>query len=119
MTVGMPHVHFANVPGHVGRRPRHFQALLDAAPVYGVDIVYPDRHPHGLLGGLVRLRAERHRLAAAAAAALPALAEKDLALPGAHAAERRWRAPVPAFFPAELVEPREAFLDVRDVQDRG
>src|SRR5215471_7765400 len=115
----MAHVHLASVPGHVGGRPCHLDALLNAAAVNGVDVVDPDRHPDRLLGGLVRLRAERHRLVATSAAALPALAEEDLALARAHAAECGRGAPVPTFLPTELLEPREALLDVRHVQDRS
>src|SRR2546423_15632963 len=36
-----------------------------------------------------------------------------------HAAECRRIAPVPPLFPSELLEPREALLNVGDVQDRS
>src|SRR5262249_57836237 len=58
------------------------------------------------------------REVALAAAALGALTEEDLALPGADGAEGGRTSPVPALLPAELLEPGEALHDVRDVQDR-
>src|SRR6185503_4448694 len=118
VAVGMTHMHLARAPGHVRRRPGDLDALLHAALVRGVDVLDPHRHPDALLERLVRPGAERHRQAGAPAAALPAFAEENLALVAADAAERRRRAPIPGLLPAELLEPLEALLEVRDVQDR-
>src|SRR6185503_6969214 len=74
--------------------------------------------PHALVADLVAARAERHRRLAAPAPALATLAEEDLVLARADAAERRRIAPIPAARPSELLEPDEARLDVRDVEDR-
>src|ERR1043166_5626856 len=114
----MPHVHLAHVPRHVRGRPRDLQPLLDAAALDGVDVVDPDRHPHALVAALVPLGAECHQRVALAPPALPVLAEEDLAVAGRDGAERRRGAPLPPLLPAELLEPREALPDARDVQDR-
>lgn len=33
VAVGMTDVHLADVPRHVGRRPRHLESAIDASPV--------------------------------------------------------------------------------------
>jgi len=38
----MPHVHLANIPWHVGWRPRDLKALLKAMLVDSVDVVHSD-----------------------------------------------------------------------------
>ncbi len=98
MPIRMAHVHLARVPGHVGRRPRDLEALLDAPRVRGVDIVDPNRHPDRFLSSFVGLRAERRAIRNAPTAALAVQAQKDLALARAHAAERRRGSPSHAFF---------------------
>src|SRR5437867_1713541 len=99
--VGMAHVHLAQVPGLVRRRTGDFEALLQTAPVDGCDVVDKDAHPRSAL----------------AAAALTVLTEKDLVAPGADGPEVGRVAPIPRFVQPELLEPREALLDVGDVED--
>ena len=118
MPVGMAHVHLAHVPWVIRWRPRHFQTLFDAVPVFGVHVIHPHRHPYTLVCGLVAFRAERHPVVALAASTLPVFAQEDLALTGADATEGRGIAPVPGLLPSKLLEPREAFDDVGDVEDR-
>src|SRR5687768_7155403 len=113
----MTDVHFADVPRHVGGPPRHFETLLDAPFVDLVHIVHPDRHPCPLVGGVVVVGAERFSEVAAAAAALRSLAQEDFERTRADTAEVRRVAPRPGLLPPELLEPREALLDVGDVQN--
>src|SRR5574338_16873 len=113
----MSHVHLANVPRHVGRRPRNLEALVQAPPVNPVHVIHPDRHPHGTFRGLIRAGAERRTQRAPAASALPVLAEEDLTGTGADTPKARRRAPVPGLLPPELLEPGEALLYVRDVEN--
>ncbi len=89
MPVGMAHVHLAHVPWVIRWRPRHFQTLFDAVPVFGVHVIHPHRHPYTLVCGLVAFRAERHPVVALAASTLPVFAQEDLALTGADATEGR------------------------------
>src|SRR6266540_2003165 len=49
VAVGMAHVHLADAPRHVGRRPGDVETLLEAVPMDGVDVVHPDRHPGTLV----------------------------------------------------------------------
>src|SRR5688572_6448686 len=49
VSVWVPHVHLANIPRHVGRRPGDLETLIKAALVDGVDVIHPDRHPHALV----------------------------------------------------------------------
>ena len=58
VTVGMPHMHLAHAPRHVGRRPCDFDSLLQAVAMDAVDIVDPDRHPHALVPRLIAARTE-------------------------------------------------------------
>src|SRR2546423_5938950 len=99
--VGVAHVHLAQVPGHVGRRTGDFETLLQAAAVDGCDVIDKDAHPRSVL----------------APAALTVLTEKDLVAPGGDGAEVGRIAPIPRLAPPELLEPREALLDVGDVED--
>ena len=55
----------------------------------------------------------------AAAGALAALAKKDLRAFRNDRAKSRWIAVLPVLLPAEPLEPGEAVLQVRDVQDRS
>src|SRR5438309_7956838 len=108
MSVRMAHMHFAHAPGHVAWREHDLDALLDAVSMHRIHIVDPDRHPYALIGGFaVRRVAERRRVAALAASALRALAQENFAGARTHAAEGRRVAPVPAFLPAQLLEPGE------------
>jgi len=92
--------------------------LREAPFVDGIDVVYPNRHPDTLFGGVVSLFAEGLFYIAAAPPALSVVAKEDLALAGADGA-KAWRiTPIPKLPPAQVLEPGEAFLDVRDVQDR-
>src|SRR5262249_36137676 len=116
MAIGMTHMHLANVPLHVCWRPRDVEALFEAALVYGVDVAHPDRHPHAFVRALIAEGAERHFVGTLTPAALPILAEEDLAVAGTNAAERRGIAPVPPLLPPEPFKPCEALLNVRHVQ---
>src|SRR5438874_7038896 len=102
MSVRMPHVRLAHAPRHVGWRPGHFQSLFETVTMDAVDVVDPDRHPDAFVGRLIAIGTERRLRFALAAAALTALAKKDLGMTGTDAAENRRVAPVPAFFPSEL-----------------
>jgi hypothetical protein len=117
VAVRMAHVHLANIPRHVGGWPRDLETLLEAALVDRVDVVHSNRHPHALVRRIVALRPERFLDSAPASAALGVLTQKDFALAGAHAAERGGIAPVPTLLPSELLEPGEALLDIRHIQD--
>jgi hypothetical protein len=115
VAVGVTDVHFADVPGLVGRGPRDFDSLLDAAGVNGVDIVDPDAHPHAFVSGFAAAISEGRCVRAFAATALCALAQEDFAMSRAHGAESGRIAPLEASLPAEFFEPGEALLDVGDV----
>ena len=117
MSVRMADVHLADAPRLVGRRPGDLQPLLHTVLVDFVDILDPDRHPHAFV---LRLGIPaRRREYALSPASLSVQTEKDLAIAGADAAERRRLAPVPPFLPAEALKPGEALLNVGNVQDRG
>ena len=59
MAVRVPDVHLANIPGHVGWRPRDVETLFEAAPVDGVDVIDPDGPiPRSLVSRVVALWAE-------------------------------------------------------------
>src|SRR5260370_29058061 len=119
MPVGVADVHLAHVPGHVRRRPGHLEPLRQTSLVDRIDVFDPDRHPHTFVSELVAFRSEGRHGWTPAAPALTVLAEEDLALPRADAAER-WRiAPFPSLRPPQLLEPREALLNVGDVQNRS
>src|SRR5688572_17557761 len=117
MTIRMPHMHFANVPGHVGWRPGDVQTLVEATLVNDVHIFHPDGHPSSLVSRFVAIRTKRPAVRSLTSAALTALAQEDFAVPGAHASERGRAAPVPGFRPSELFKPRETLLNVRDIQN--
>src|SRR6185436_17242770 len=108
MAIGVTHVHLPNAPGHVGGRPGDVETLLQAAPMDGVHVPDPDRHPGALVRGLVALGAKRHLHSAVPPPSLCTLTQEDLAVAGAHTTEGRRRAPLPALGPSELLEPREA-----------
>src|SRR4051812_4069817 len=112
----MAHVHLADAPRLVGRRPGDLDALFDAVAMDGIDVIDPDRHPHAFV--LVIVDSERRGHVALAAPALAVLTEEDLAVAGADAAERRRIAPIPTLLPAEALEPFETLDDVGDVEDR-
>src|SRR5437762_11357154 len=78
VAVRMADVHRARIPRHVRRRPGDLEALFDAVPVHRVDVVHPHEQPHAGVRGFASVAAECHRGVAPAAAALAALAEKDL-----------------------------------------
>src|SRR5262249_37241791 len=114
----VPHVQLANIPRHVRRRPSDLKTLLKAALVDSINVLHPNRHPHALVGGIVAFGAKRHLEGALASTALGVLAQEDLAVARANAPNRGGTAPVPPLLPSELLEPSEALLDVRDVQNR-
>src|SRR5262245_6523892 len=103
VSVRMSNVHLANIPGHVGRRPRNLQALFETPLVNGVDVVDPDRHPDALISRVIAAWTERHLNSTSASAALGIQAEKDLTLARTHAAERGRISPVPTLLPAEFL----------------
>src|SRR5688572_1825913 len=119
MSIRMPYVHLAHVPRHVRRRPGHLEALFRAMSVHGIHVVHPDRHPHSPVCRVVAVAAEGHGKGASSAASLSVVAEKDLAIAGADATEFRRLAPVPRSLPSQLLEPREAVLHARDVENRS
>src|SRR5258708_27555360 len=115
VSIRMTYVHLAHVPWFVRRRPGDLEPLLNTVFVDLVDVIDPDRHPDALI--VCGLLPEGRRQIALSPAALPVLAEEDLAVAGADTAKCRRLAPVPALLPAEALKPGEALLDVRDVQD--
>src|SRR5262245_11455039 len=117
MSVRMTHVHLPDVPRLVRRRVSDLDAALHAVLMDSVDVVHPDRHPDPPIGRLADSLGRGQR--ALPATTLASFAEEDLAVARADATERRRVAPVPALRPAEPLEPGEALLDARDVQDRG
>jgi hypothetical protein len=86
VSVGMPHVHFAHVPRHIGGRPRYFQTLRKAAFVQGIYVVYPNGHPHAFVGGFIALRSEGHRVLASATPTLRIQTQKNFARTGSRRA---------------------------------
>src|SRR5262245_47631908 len=112
MAVRMPHVHFPNVPRHVGRRPRNFESRCHALSVNGIDVVDPNGDPHAFLGLLVAIRAERQCEVALAATALTVRAEENLTFARADSSEVWRRPPIPCFLPTELLKPGEALLHI-------
>src|SRR5205807_8215780 len=94
MTVGMPQMKLADVPGLIGRRPRHRQTMFECELmrlIYCGGRVEPPGHPNS--AGVIVSRVPRHR---AAARSLAVLAKKDFAFAGADAAKGRGIAPIPA-----------------------
>lgn len=77
VSVGVPYVHFPDVPRHVGRVKRDVEPCGCALPVDFINIVYPHRHP-GALVQLIGPVPESRSVGATAAASLATLAEKDL-----------------------------------------
>jgi len=73
VTVGVTHVHLANIPRHIGRRPGDVKTLLETVLMDGVDIVDPDRHPHPLVSSLLAFRPEGLPERAPAPAAMSAI----------------------------------------------
>jgi hypothetical protein len=74
MAIRVTYVHLADAPRLVRGRPGDLEPLLEAMLVDGIDIVYPDRHPHAFFGRIVAVRAKRGRESALAPAALGVLA---------------------------------------------
>src|SRR3954451_16046920 len=68
VTVGVTDVRLAQTPRLVARRVGDLEALGEAAPVYGVDVLDPDRDPHALVALLLGRTAGRLVRAAAPAA---------------------------------------------------
>jgi hypothetical protein len=58
VAIRVTHVHLADAPWHIGRRPGDVEILLQALPMDGVDIVHPDRHPDANVGGFVAVGTE-------------------------------------------------------------
>src|SRR5213594_653020 len=119
MAVGMSHVHFPHVPRHVRRRPGHLDALLNALVIDGIHVLDPPAHPAAFVLRLVLETREGARVLSFAASPLPAATHKDLARTGANGAESRRVAPAPQLLPAQLGEPRETGVHVRDIENRG
>src|SRR5205823_7602063 len=119
MTVGMPHVHFPYVPGHVRRRPGYLDALLNALFIDGIHVLDPPAHPAALVLRLVLETRERARVLPFPASPLAAATHKDLARTGANGAESRRVAPTPQLFPAQFGKPRKTGVHVRDIENRG
>src|SRR2546425_12084069 len=99
VTIRVTHVHLADAPRHVGRRPGDVETLLQALPMNDVDIVHPDRHPDAPVGGLVAVGTEGHLHATVATTALGALAQEDFALTRANTPEGGRVSPIPALRP--------------------
>src|SRR5262245_57346066 len=117
MPIGMPHVHFANVPGHVGRRPGDLEALLQALLVDGIDALSPDRHPDAFVPAFVTERPERHFGISLPAPTLTAKTQKDFETASANPSES-WRvAPIPCLRPSQFFEPGKALLNVGYIQN--
>jgi hypothetical protein len=117
MAIGMPHMHFAYSPRHVGWRPCDIQTLIDASLVNGIDVVDPNRHPYTLVSTLIAVRAKRHPRVAFAAPALSSLTQEYFAMATADAA-KRWRiSPIPSLGPSQFLEPFETLLYVGNVQN--
>src|SRR5450755_325733 len=84
VAVRILHIHFADTPGHVGRKQADDRAALLILLVQRVDIFGEDRHP-------------------SAGLALSVFAEENLDLPARDATKRRRIAPVPFLGEAQLV----------------
>src|SRR5215475_3580114 len=74
MPVRMPHVHLANIPLHVRRRPSNVETLFQATLVNSINVVHPNRYPRSLVCAFISKRTERHLVVALASAALAAFA---------------------------------------------
>src|SRR5437667_2680148 len=119
MAVGMSHVHFSHVPGHVRRRPGHLDALLNAVFIDGIHVLDPPAHPAAFVLRLVLETREGARVLPFPASSLAAATHKDLARTGADGAESRRVAPAPQLLPAQLGEPCKTGVHVRDIENRG
>src|SRR4029078_12714437 len=84
-----------------------------------IDIADHQRDPRAFVGRLGSTGAEGGGVGALAPPTLAVLTEENLSVPRKHTAEVDGISPVPALLPAELLEPREALLDVGDVEDRN
>src|SRR6185503_16919909 len=80
---------------------------------------HPNRHPDAFVSAFIAVRSKSHFRGAFSATALTSLAQKDLMITRADAAEARWITPLPAFLPAQLLKPLETLLNVRDVKYRS
>src|SRR5688500_13847815 len=92
VSIRMAHVHLADVPGHVGRRPRHVQSFGETALMHGIDVIDEDHHPRAGARFLLAVRTESLRGGSLPATSLSILAKKDLEMPGPNAAEKIGRA---------------------------
>src|ERR1051325_1242434 len=101
----MSDVTLADVPGHVGRRPRSNDTELQSELVHGINLcrrLQPPTHPSA--AGLVVPGLTRHWTTASS---LPILAEKDFRGAGNDGAESGRIAEVPMLPPTKLFEPCE------------
>jgi len=80
MTVRVAQVRLADVPWHVVRCERDFEAGGDALIVHCVNVLHPNRHPDALVAGFVSVFLERGGVRATAAASLRSTAKKNFAL---------------------------------------
>ena len=117
VAVRVANMHLADMPRHVCGRPGDFQVLIDTATVDGIDIVDPDGHPDALVDRVVADGTEGRCDGAPPPATLAALAQQDFAVAGMDTAEVRWLTPIPALLPPQPLEPGQALLEVRDVEN--
>jgi hypothetical protein len=116
VAVRMPHVHLANIPGHICRREYNLNSSSHALLVGFVNVIHPHGHPHALVRRFVSARAKCRNIRSLAAAPLPSPAKKNLAFTGPDRAESGRHTPIPALSPAPLLEPRDARGDVGNIQ---
>lgn len=118
MSIGVTNVHFADVPGHVLGLEQYLDTLVRTVLVDGINVVHPHRHPDTLVGRLATLFVERGRILPSTTSPLTVQAEEYLALARADSTKRRRISPIPAFLPAELLEPLETLLHIGNVENR-
>ena len=80
MPIGVPDMHFADVPRHVRGREGDVEASGNALFVHGIDIFHPQRHPNAIVGGFDVLNGQCGGVGAFAATTLGSMAQEDFAL---------------------------------------
>ena len=111
----MADVELADLPWFIGGRHRYLDIVVEAVLMDGVDVVYPEGHPHAFV---VVVGGEGFGVSSFAAAALTIVTEEDLDLAAADRSESGRLAPIPKLLPSKPLEPGDAFGEVRDVQYR-